>query len=335
MNQLEVSPLKKVFISYSRWNEYIARQLYADLERMGCSPWMDRSDIVPNTDWSKSIQDNIRSADAVLLLWSPEAEASPNVREEMELASQVLTPDRITRLRVAGNEKDMPIGISRIQDIDFTQGYWDALPKLAERLSVERPGSSKEVFEDSALARDAFASLKNDSGKSWSARAGGDRFSFISIPWLPSGYGMSWRVLEKDAELQPPTDLFVVLKFTAEAHRDPLQETLDFLRSGTDEKFSEFKSPFPQFLLIEGPKRDMVYEITNDKPLQWKDSLSLCEKAIGMIGNGPHLHFFLYAPQALTFPLASRLRGYNSFDVYNLERKTGGLFYRRVYSTKS
>ncbi len=74
--------IKKVFISYSRWNEYIARQLYADLQRMGLNPWMDRSDIPINADWSQSIEDNIRSADAVLYVWSPESQQSENVQKE-------------------------------------------------------------------------------------------------------------------------------------------------------------------------------------------------------------------------------------------------------------
>lgn len=295
---------------------------------------MDRSDIPVNSDWSRSIEENIRAADAILYLWSPEANASENVQKEINLAFECHGPERITRLRVAGRGGDMPAEVSRLQDIDLTEGYWNVLPKLAERLSVTAPlDSSREVFEASQSARQAYGTLNNSSGKSWYARVPDKRIQFVSVPWLPSGYGMSWRVMETEARLNPlPNDLFVVLKFSAEAHRDPLQETLDFLRSGTDEKFKEFIEPYPQFLLIEGPRREMVYEIVNDKPLQWEDSLKLCERSLAMIGNGPRLHFFLYAPQALTFPLATTLRTLNAFDVYNLERKTSGLHYRRVYS---
>ncbi len=108
---------------------------------------MDRSDIPVNSDWSRSIEENIRAADAILYLWSPEANASENVQKEINLAFECHGPERITRLRVAGRGGDMPAEVSRLQDNDLTEGYWTVLPKLAERLSVTAPlDSSREVF---------------------------------------------------------------------------------------------------------------------------------------------------------------------------------------------
>ncbi len=188
----------------------------------------------------------------------------------MSLANQCHGPERITRLRVAGGEREPACGCQSTARHRCTVGYWEALPKLAQRLNVVNGADkAQEVLEHAETARDAFLELNNASGKTWSARIPDKKLQFLSLPWLPSGYGMSWRVIEAETKLRPPPqNLFVVLKFSAEAYRDPLQETLDFLRSGKDEKFRTSRIPTRSSCSSKGPRRDMVYEITNDKPLQ-------------------------------------------------------------------
>lgn len=339
--RFQVTNKTKVFLSYSHRCSYIARQLYCDLSRAGCVPWIDEADIALNSLWPKSIDDSIRSCDRFLLLWSPEVTDSYETQREYDLAKQVLGHENITVLRVGGEPSMMPESMQALQHLHFATDYWQSLQKLLRHLGKEPVVAPANVFATSDNFKMIRKQLGNDLGRTWTfivshPEQRTQKHRLVAVPWMPSGYAMSWRVGAEEAKGRPDEDLFVVLKFTADAHRDPVNETIEFLRQQADERLPDFAVSPPQLLVIEGPQENGKYEIPDDKLYQWKDCIELCSKAIESVGHSGRLHFFMDAPQALSFPLAARLRTTSPFVVYNLDRHTAKPGrYRRVYSSSN
>ena len=81
------TPNVRVFISYSQeCSTDLAVQLYHDLKTGGALPWLDRIDIQPGLSWPQEIEAAISSCDLFLLLLTPQAANSENVRDEVHWA---------------------------------------------------------------------------------------------------------------------------------------------------------------------------------------------------------------------------------------------------------
>jgi hypothetical protein len=72
----------KLFISYSRKDEYFARALAVDLEESGAEIWIDVDDIPVGSRWSAAIQQGLRESQVMLLIISQDAMSSRNVEDE-------------------------------------------------------------------------------------------------------------------------------------------------------------------------------------------------------------------------------------------------------------
>lgn len=76
----------RLFISYARADEGSAKCIEHEVRRRGHQAWRDRSDLVPATDWITSIDQAIAWADHMVILLTPKAVASTQVRREFDLA---------------------------------------------------------------------------------------------------------------------------------------------------------------------------------------------------------------------------------------------------------
>jgi len=327
--------MNKIFLSYSHRCAHIARQLYFDLCRAGCTPWIDEKDIKLNEPWASNIDEAIERSDLFILLWSPEVECSTETQRELNLAIEKHGHGAIRVLRVGGPPNKMSVEIQNRQFVDLTLGYWDCLDDFINREKWVSIANAPKKFDEALSFKEIRTQLGNDRGGSWNLNVslpnGANRkWELIAVPWLPSGYAMSWRIGDANSTTMLTDDLFVVLKFTASPQRSAVQETISFLRKNFD-----FADQPPQLLYIEGPRnQDGDYYIPDDQPHQWLDCVNLCHKSIDMTGHSGRLHFFLDAPQALTFPIASKLGCIKPFVVYNLDRQSGGLgHYRAVYDS--
>lgn len=94
-----------VFISYSSKNKKVADAVCARLETAGIRCWIAPRDIPPGTEWGESIIDGIRGSRLLVLIFSEDANASPQVRREVE--------------RAAGN--NLPILPFRIEDVELAK----------------------------------------------------------------------------------------------------------------------------------------------------------------------------------------------------------------------
>jgi hypothetical protein len=75
-----------VFISYSTKDKPTADAACATLESSGVRCWIAPRDILPGSDWGESIVDAIRGCRVMVLVFSSNANASPQIRREVERA---------------------------------------------------------------------------------------------------------------------------------------------------------------------------------------------------------------------------------------------------------
>lgn len=91
MNRREAS---KVFISYARENLGEAMRLYADLQRAGIDPWIDREDLLPGQKWKFAITRAIRESKFFIALMSQasltkQGYVQKELREALELLDEI------------------------------------------------------------------------------------------------------------------------------------------------------------------------------------------------------------------------------------------------------
>src|SRR5438477_5300877 len=77
-----------IFISYSKKDIDFARHLRHLLQDQGFPVWMDETKLVPGDEWWPTIEQNIRSCDAFIVIMSPEARVSKWVQREILLAER-------------------------------------------------------------------------------------------------------------------------------------------------------------------------------------------------------------------------------------------------------
>ncbi len=124
------------FISYSRKDLDIARQLKEDLERHGFKIWMDEYNIIAGTEWEEVIRENIRRSSAVLYLVSPTSRSSQYVAHELELAK--IYRRKIIPLWIQGDTEwanVVTFGFFRTHHIDLRKdAYKNGMDKLIQML---------------------------------------------------------------------------------------------------------------------------------------------------------------------------------------------------------
>ena len=75
-----------VFVSHSIKDKAIAEAIVARLEADSVTCWIAPRDVVPGADWGESIIDAIESSRIMVLIFSRNADASPQIKREVERA---------------------------------------------------------------------------------------------------------------------------------------------------------------------------------------------------------------------------------------------------------
>lgn len=76
----------EVFVSHSVKDKAIADVVVARLEAESVTCWVASRDVVPGADWGESIIDAIESSRIMILIFSQNANASPQIKREVERA---------------------------------------------------------------------------------------------------------------------------------------------------------------------------------------------------------------------------------------------------------
>src|SRR5215831_1578895 len=115
--------MSDVFISYARPAEAQARQIAEALRAVGYGVWRD-DELPAHRDYSEVIEERLRAAKAVVVVWSAEAVKSQWVRAEADIAREAGTLVQLTL-----DQAPLPMPFNRIQCADLAG--WSGAPDHA------------------------------------------------------------------------------------------------------------------------------------------------------------------------------------------------------------
>lgn len=155
-----------VFISYSSQDKVAADAAVAALESKKVRCWIAPRDIRPGAEWSEAIVEAIGSARAMVLVFTSKANASPQVRREVQLAFDrgvTVIPLRIENIVPA---RSLQYYLSAVHWLDaLTPPLERHLAQLADTVKVlvnqnpggDPAGEAADALADDAIANDAIA----------------------------------------------------------------------------------------------------------------------------------------------------------------------------------
>jgi len=120
----------KFFASYAREDQEIALKLAKDLRAAGANLWLDQLDIQYGDKWDTAVEEALETCGGMLLILSPDAVASDNVKDEVNYALQ----EKKRLLPVIVRKCKIPFRLGRVQYIDLTvEGEEAGLAQLRAR----------------------------------------------------------------------------------------------------------------------------------------------------------------------------------------------------------
>lgn len=151
-----------VFISYSNKDKLTADAVCAALEASGIRCWIAPRDILPGSDWGEAIIDAIHACRAMLLIFSSNSNASPQIKREVERSVNAGIPVVPFRIEDVMPSKTLEYFIS-------TQHWLDALtPPMEQHLHylvntmrailAQKPDGSEAEVREPQLKPPAAAS---------------------------------------------------------------------------------------------------------------------------------------------------------------------------------
>ena len=122
-----------VFVSYSRQDFYFAEQLAVALRQHGIAAWFDAHQLAPGTDWSAAIDQAIQDCEALVLVASPAALGSPNVRSECDRALELRRPIVAVHCRAVTLPQTL-----NVPSYDLRRSFGHGAAALADDLTTHR-----------------------------------------------------------------------------------------------------------------------------------------------------------------------------------------------------
>jgi pimeloyl-ACP methyl ester carboxylesterase len=110
--------MSHVFISYARSTANEAQQIAAALRLLSYEVWRD-DELPPHRDYTEVIEERLREAEAVVVVWSAEAVKSQWVRAEANVAREAGT---LVQLRVDGATPPLPFNQIQCADLSHWSG---------------------------------------------------------------------------------------------------------------------------------------------------------------------------------------------------------------------
>jgi tetratricopeptide (TPR) repeat protein len=134
---------RPVFISYASGDRKQALRVCDGLERRGVGCWIASRDVAPGENYQEAIVRAIRGARAMVLVFSPAANESDEIKKELSLASRYRTPVMALRIQDVEPSDAFAYELSTRQWIEATSGWEKPIDSLARRIA-ELPGSDEE-----------------------------------------------------------------------------------------------------------------------------------------------------------------------------------------------
>jgi hypothetical protein len=119
-----------VFLSHSFRDKVAAERLCAGLESQGIICWMAHRDIQPGDEWTSSIMSGIKEAKCFVLIMSEEANASTQIRREVQLAVSAGVPLLPIRVDHSVPNAEFEYLVGRLHWLDAQNGIEHAIPQV-------------------------------------------------------------------------------------------------------------------------------------------------------------------------------------------------------------
>ncbi|MDN5781195.1 MAG: toll/interleukin-1 receptor domain-containing protein, partial [Luteimonas sp.] len=217
---------RPVFISYATADRAEALKVCNAIERRGTRCWISIRDVRPGENYQEAIVQSLRTARAVVLVFSDAANTSGEIKKELSLASRYNVPVIAIRLKDVDPSDAFAYELSTRQWINAFEG-WD---KSIEML-VRRIGEISGAGTMAAAAAPRAFSLAKILPRRWMAiaAAGVLALAAASVAWWahrpaqPAVHGMTVRLagfqlLSADlpAELRETVDAEINAAFSAD-----------------------------------------------------------------------------------------------------------------------
>jgi hypothetical protein len=139
-----------VFISYSRRDTPYVDALTRLLTKAGHDVWIDRTGIGGGTEWRHEIVTAIEAAEAVVLVLSPDAVASRNVRKEVDVAESAerpIIPVLCAAVTLPAELKYQLSGVQMLDLPDLSGPGVDGLLAALGSAPLPAPGRKRQVAD--------------------------------------------------------------------------------------------------------------------------------------------------------------------------------------------
>jgi hypothetical protein len=152
-----------VFISHSSHDKATADAACASLEKAGLRCWIAPRDILPGSDWGGAILEALDSCRAMVLIFSSNANDSPQIRREVERVVGRGVPVIPVRIEDTAPTKAMAYFMGPVHWLDaMTPPLEQHLTRLAESLKTLLPvaAAAPAAAEQSAQAGAEVSAIK-------------------------------------------------------------------------------------------------------------------------------------------------------------------------------
>lgn len=141
--------LAEVFISYARSSEALAKRIESALKSAGHAAWRD-DQLPAHRAYSEIIEQRLRSAEAVVVLWSKEAVQSQWVRAEADFGR---TEGKLVQAQLDDTLPPIPFNQIQCADLRGWRGHRNhkGWAKLVESVSSVASGEKSKEAEPSAV----------------------------------------------------------------------------------------------------------------------------------------------------------------------------------------
>ena len=137
----------KVFVCYASEDEAVIQQLHTRLSLDGCTPWLDKTDILPGQHWETEIKTAIRNSDVVLVCLSRKSTTKRGfVHKELRYVLDAATerpPDKVFAIPVILEECEVPEQLNHLQRVNpFSEDGYDRLLRVLNLVRMQLGRSS-------------------------------------------------------------------------------------------------------------------------------------------------------------------------------------------------
>lgn len=148
---MEQGPL--FFLSYARANEEFVLRLAADLQEQGVRVWVDQSEIRAGKPWDNQINRGLVEAQTLIFVLTPESLGS-----EIAMGEAFAAHTKGKRiLPILLHPCEPPVWMNRVQFIDFTGAYHQALAALLD--ACDAPEQQTQLISGTATRTTSLGAL--------------------------------------------------------------------------------------------------------------------------------------------------------------------------------